>query len=63
MHVAAEYCTPAQMARDIAKVTKQRVDPGKLTKEEFYSDEHKKKLGEAQWKSYRAYMEGRVFFL
>jgi hypothetical protein len=45
------------MARDLAKLLKVPVDTLHLTKEEFYSTEHRQGVGEAIWAQYRACYE------
>ena len=45
------------MAKDLSKLLKVPVDTLHLTKEEFYSQEHREGVGEAIWSQYRACYE------
>lgn len=57
MYICAERPTVAEMAQDLSKVLKVQVETLGLTKEEFYSQEHREEVGEAMWSQYRACYE------
>lgn len=58
MYICAERPTVAKMASDMAKVFKVQVETLGLSKEDFYSAEHREATGEAMWSQYRACYEG-----
>lgn len=57
MYICAERPTVAKMAEDMSKVLKVHVETLDLSKEEFYSTEHREATGEAMWAQYRACYE------
>jgi hypothetical protein len=46
------------MAVMLSKATGKEIDTLRLSKEEFYSDSHREKVGDLFWPQYRNYVEG-----
>lgn len=57
MYICAESPTVSKMAADLSKVLKVQVETLGLSKEEFYSAEHRESTGEAMWAQYRVCYE------
>jgi hypothetical protein len=57
MYICAERPTVLEMAAALSKVLKLQVETLGLSKEEFYSAEHRESTGEAMWAQYRACYE------
>ena len=57
MHACTEHISTASMARDLSKVFKEPVKTRAISKDHFYSEEHKQTIGDRQWLHFKAIME------
>lgn len=60
MHACTEHLSPGQICERLGEVTGAEFKLVPMTKEQFHSEEHKRKLGEARWSHLRGYADGWV---
>ena len=54
----SEFSTPQSMADELSHIFHQPVETGHISKETFYSDQHRHKIGQVAWTHYKAFYEG-----
>ena len=67
MQACSEYITPLQMAETISTLRREKGAEGEtraigISKEAFYSEETKRKIGEAMHRRYKMLLGGSVLF-
>ena len=58
MQACGQHLTVAKMAQALSKMSKKDVHTPHITKDQFYSDEFRKRLGEIDWSHFRAFLDG-----
>ncbi|KAK6908582.1 hypothetical protein I203_102585 [Kwoniella mangroviensis CBS 8507] len=58
IQICSDSVTPLQIAEELSKLSNQNVVTLGLTKEDFYSEKHKKEVWEPLWLNYKSYVDG-----